>query len=1159
MDLSVIIPARNEEFLQRTIDDILSNFEGDTEIIAILDGYWPDPGIPDHPRLTLIHHTEAVGQRAATNEGVRLSRAKYIMKCDAHCAFDKGFDVKLMADCEPDWTVIPRMYNLHAFDWVCACGKRIYQGPKPDKCSECGGKMIKDVVWKPRKSRRTDFTMFDENMKFQYWQNREKHPDAKHDIADVLGNLGACFFMERKRFWDLEGLDENHGSWGQLGTEISCKSWLSGGRQVVNKKTWFSHMFRTRGDFSFPYPMKFSAQEAARKYSRGLWLNDKWPKAKHSLSWLIDRFAPVPTWHTDWKPDLTLIYYTANKISEKFAQKIRKELGKTGYPIISVSQKPIDFGTNICVGEIGRSFQNIYRQVLEGAKKATSKYVALVEDDCVYAPEHFKYRPKNAFGYNLNRWNLDTDKELFYYIVHKKRPLLSQCIAPRKLLIKNLEERFALPEIPQKYCGEMGVFEKRLGMKKYRMERFETKIPNVVINHKHNISGRKYITSNTTTDLKPWGNAAEFKEKYMGKGVEVSVIIPARNEKYLQATIDDIFKNFKSNFEIIVGLDAYLPDPPLRKDPGVRVFHSKRRVGMRPMINILAKKARGKYLLKTDAHCSFDDAYDRKLIDIHVPGYTLLGIRFELDVIKWERKTRTNCDFRYLSHPDVDPRGGLRGLAWHEWKKKTKGQKVAESMSLSGSGWLMEKKQFDAWGGLDENHGTFGQEGAEIACKTWLSGGRLLINRNTWYAHWNRGKAPYALSRKQRDKSVDYSIEFWMNDKWPLQKYSFNWLIEHFAPVPGWPEIVGEGIKSPSQGTMFKGNKKLTVDELWKKRTDISEPLKRWRLSIFFKAFGEVIDNLIKGKEYTDEDIRKSRYHQYLVTHLSRNYLPQTQDVFIKKWDKYIIKKFRSGINLFNSIKKKGMLSPLEFYHQDNKLILWRGYRRLVVIKKLGFKRAPVCMYKNPETCKQLPKRFVYRKKRDIKTIQMLAAEQFAGHQLGATDKHWVHEYTVIYDNLFKNMRNGRIKLLEFGVLRGASLKLWHDAFPKGRIYGVDKNVSSWKEFTRGLKRIKVFVGMQEDVNFLNKVSRHGKFSIILDDCGHQPEQQVTLFNRMWPSLAPHGYYIIEDCFRSYLPKNKGKNVPEEMTKFVKNIYTDFKVLSVQFYYNLCVIQKGIE
>jgi glycosyltransferase involved in cell wall biosynthesis len=119
MDLSVLIPARNEQFLARTIEDVLHNARADTEVIAVCDGNWPDPGVGQDPRVNLIYHHEPIGQRAATNEAARLSRARFVMKLDAHCAVGKGFDVKLMADCEPDWTVIPRMYNLHVFDWKC--------------------------------------------------------------------------------------------------------------------------------------------------------------------------------------------------------------------------------------------------------------------------------------------------------------------------------------------------------------------------------------------------------------------------------------------------------------------------------------------------------------------------------------------------------------------------------------------------------------------------------------------------------------------------------------------------------------------------------------------------------------------------------------------------------------------------------------------------------------------------------------------------------------------------------------------------------------------------------------------------------------------------------------------------------------------------------
>src|SRR3990167_7083643 len=121
-DLSIIIPARSEMFLARTVQDILEHVGGDTEIIVVLDGAWADPQIQDHPKVHLIYHSQSIGQRAATNEAAKLSTAKFIMKCDAHCSFDQGFDVKLMADCEYDWTVVPIMRNLHAFDWVCkAC------------------------------------------------------------------------------------------------------------------------------------------------------------------------------------------------------------------------------------------------------------------------------------------------------------------------------------------------------------------------------------------------------------------------------------------------------------------------------------------------------------------------------------------------------------------------------------------------------------------------------------------------------------------------------------------------------------------------------------------------------------------------------------------------------------------------------------------------------------------------------------------------------------------------------------------------------------------------------------------------------------------------------------------------------------------------------
>ena len=300
-DLSVLIASRNEEFLSRTVEDVLKKKRGNTEVIVILDGAWSDPPLPDHPDVTIVYHSESIGQRQAVNEAARLSKAKFVMKLDAHCIMDEGFDVKLMKDCKYDWTVMPRMYNLHAWNWRCKkCHKVWYQGPTPKECKDkkCDSKGFQRMmVWKPRWNRQSDFMRFDSDLKFQYWGSLGNRPESKGDIADSMSCLGACWFLHRKRYWELGGMDEEHGSWGQMGTEVAIKSFTSGGRLVVNKKTWFSHMFRTQGgDFRFPYHQSGNQVSHAKKYSQDLWKNNKWPNQVYPLSWLLEKFWPIPSW-----------------------------------------------------------------------------------------------------------------------------------------------------------------------------------------------------------------------------------------------------------------------------------------------------------------------------------------------------------------------------------------------------------------------------------------------------------------------------------------------------------------------------------------------------------------------------------------------------------------------------------------------------------------------------------------------------------------------------------------------------------------------------------------------------------------------------------------------------------------------------------------------
>jgi len=175
-DLSIIIPARNEMFLKNTTEDFLANKEGRTEMIVVLDGKWADPPLAQHPDINVIYLPESVGQRAATNLGVRLSRSKYVAKTDAHCAFDKGFDRKMLEafkETGDDVTMVPVMRNLWAFDWRCYenhCGWKQYQGPTPEKCPKCGSprKIRRKIMWIGKNNPQSTSYCFDSEPHFQY-------------------------------------------------------------------------------------------------------------------------------------------------------------------------------------------------------------------------------------------------------------------------------------------------------------------------------------------------------------------------------------------------------------------------------------------------------------------------------------------------------------------------------------------------------------------------------------------------------------------------------------------------------------------------------------------------------------------------------------------------------------------------------------------------------------------------------------------------------------------------------------------------------------------------------------------------------------------------------------------------------------------------------
>lgn len=217
--------------------------------------------------------------------------------------------------------------------------------------------------------------------------------------------------------------------------------------------------------------------------------------------------------------DLTIIFLTVNLVPKKWANYQKSILMEAadGAPIITMSREPLDWGTNyIQEGETSPS--NIYKQVLRAAKLATTPYIGIAEDDVLYSKEHFhSFRPPlDTFAYNLSRWGIFVWGVPTYYWRDKLSNMA--LIAPRKLTIESLEERFA--KSPD-YYGELGhpKIDRRLGLESRKWVRFFTIGPIVYLQHDNGLdplerSHRKRMGNLRAYDIPYWGKAKDVVRKF---------------------------------------------------------------------------------------------------------------------------------------------------------------------------------------------------------------------------------------------------------------------------------------------------------------------------------------------------------------------------------------------------------------------------------------------------------------------------------------------------------------------------------------------------------------------------------------------------------------------------------------------------------------------
>lgn len=292
----------------------------------------------------------------------------------------------------------------------------------------------------------------------------------------------------------------------------------------------------------------------------------------------------------------------------------------------------------------------------------------------------------------------------------------------------------------------------------------------------------------------------------------LSIIIPSRSPEFLQKTIDECLTKAKKDVEVIVVLDG-IPIPQLTPDNRVRIFshgdiHTN--MGMRESINLGVSNSIGDHIMKIDEHCMLDDGYDEKLLHDCEDNWIVIPRRYRLAWDSWTILVdgRRPIDYMFLAYPferSFDKACGLHGSEWKERYDQRKDIMIDETMSWQGSCWMMSRKHWDWLGPMEtEKYGPFTQEAQELGNKTWLGGGKLMVNKNTWYAHLhkgNRGKRygfsnwQYKVHYDNMEKGREFCVDYWLSDAWENRIHDFSWLIERFWPVPSWPENWQEKIK----------------------------------------------------------------------------------------------------------------------------------------------------------------------------------------------------------------------------------------------------------------------------------------------------------------------------------------------------------------------------
>lgn len=176
--------------------------------------------------------------------------------------------------------------------------------------------------------------------------------------------------------------------------------------------------------------------------------------------------------------------------------------------------------------------------------------------------------------------------------------------------------------------------------------------------------------------------------------------------------------------------------------------------------------------------------------------------------------------------------------------------------------------------------------------------------------------------------------------------------------------------------------------------------------------------------------------------------------------------------------------------------------------------------------------------------------------------------YFDIYERHFSKFVGKEVHIVEVGVYSGGSLKMWRDYFgDKCTVYGVDildecRNYES--------ENVKIFIGDQQSREFWKDFrSKVPRVDILVDDGGHQAEQQIVTLEEILPHLSPGGVYMCEDVSGSRMKLTAYMNGLQNELNSINTPTPDSntspatafqqQIFSIHEYPYVFVIEKGVD